>query len=248
MGIRIHKVIGYGMKNVSEKLDLEKFKKKFIDDHKAYTMNFSEFDRWVYANLELIESLHKGAENYDCKEDMFGYQLFRKGWGSTRGTWAITDYIHYNELERIDQGFILTPLGSENWFRYDDIIDHYEEEKGNRFTPLKRRCGIYPYLDMVPFREPSPELGIPKDLYLEGQGKERKCRKFYPSAYSKLVGWWSKKDPPLVEGKLLEHFLNDYRPIIPLEVSCVVAFFADCMPDPKEFLNSLRPAVYCYWS
>jgi len=66
--------------------------------------------------------------------------------------------------------------------------------------------------------------------------------------YNRIIGKWDEKQPPLVEGGLLKHFLEDYRPQIPLQATIVFYAIKDAFKDPSKTFNALRPMLTVYWA
>jgi len=92
---------------------------------------------------------------------------------------------------------------------------------------------------MIRFRDPKPGVVPPS--------KKDDLLTMDASAYSQLVGWWDKKQKPLVQGEALRHFLEDYRPVLPIDVTAVLWFMRDAFKDVDSFVNELRPMIYVYW-
>jgi hypothetical protein len=155
---------------------------------------------------------------------------------------------------------------SEDWTRHDDILDYYEEcdENGlrRRATLLPRSTGIHPHEGfMKRFRDPKPEL----HEKLAEATKLIQCFSFERDKdkngvditqlagghYNQLVGHWdSAKLPPLIKDpEVLKHFLEDWRPRVPLGVLAVIEYLG-CFPDAfgaGGIVNSLRPMIYVVW-
>ena len=230
MSIRVHKCLGYGLVDVSKKVDIKKFN-ELCEEH--FKMASYDFVKWVKKNEKEIESLN-GPETK--KTGWMNFKYFASLPDSQKSTWMITDHFRHHS-EHLEKGLVLIPLGM-SWHRYDSEIDYYEEKCGSgpatKVTFLKHCCGLCPWMGMVRVRERQADFVSPES-YIEA------------SDYSRIVGWWSKNDPPLVFGDLLEHLLEDYRPVMPLDIAAFVLFFKDAFEDPKDFLNSLRPMIYSYW-
>ena len=59
MGIRVHKAIGYGVRDPSKYIDLQKFMDERENDAKgnSYDMTFGQFLKWIKKHRKEIEEL-----------------------------------------------------------------------------------------------------------------------------------------------------------------------------------------------
>lgn len=252
MGIRVHKVIGYGVKKISRFLDLDKFEEQLSDDS-LYSKSFYDIKKLILTKKEIIEEMFEGAEGYkfDTRKGIIesgtlhGELRRVEENGSYLRTWSITNFIRY-DYDDIDAGFVIIPFGNKDWFRYDDIMDYYEETgpdgPKNRFTQIPKLRGIYPYLGIQKFREPAEDVNLV--ILNEAMRGESKLS---PSTHSQLVGWWSPDQKAKATGKLFKHLLLDYRPVIPMSVGMILSVFSNSISDCKVLLNKLRPCIYVYW-
>ncbi len=100
MGIRIHKVLGYGLTNAKEHLILE------YSTHPFWNTNLKTRDVYEWsqklgehqANASLI---HREAPD------------------------ELSDLIHY-DAENGDENTLIITMPNDRWYRYDDDIDHNE--------------------------------------------------------------------------------------------------------------------------
>ena len=142
-----------------------------------------------------------------------------------------------------------------DWFRSDDIMDHYEEQGINgpdtRVVDMAKNGGIYPYNSrMIRFRKPS------KRIY-KGRKKLESCGDFKVDehglvsmnigTYNQLVGRWAPNLNPIEKGPFLTHLRRSWRPAVPLGVIAILLWH-DCFPDLEGFIDDLRPMMYVWWN
>lgn len=140
MGIRIHKVLGYGLKHC-----------KFNKDPR--------FNEWVFSNNEpenIKETIIKEYQqrkvdptNICDFDDAYDLQyLTNTGWFKDEKpvkSLDVYDFIKYNQFaaEKGRGSIIFTSPMNKDWYRYDDIIDYYDldEQKG---SVRLIKDGVYP--------------------------------------------------------------------------------------------------------
>lgn len=273
MGIRLHKMIGYGIAD----LKCQKPKSKYghataIDPRINWEAFYSRLDRedanladfiiWMKAHKEEILALEK-REHIGRKFDDWGFKWALKGLEEqTKKPWqrnfdVLNCVVHAEEYGLARVCLFIPPEEYHSWCRYDDIMDWVDEtadRKQRNWVKQIPGCGIYPYCArMIRFREPSESLiqGEPDPLQFEtgmDTFDELGPTSLVPASYSMLIGTWSKKNKPLASGKLLEHIKNDFRPVVPISVLALILWLGkECIPEPEKFIDNLRPLRYCYW-
>lgn len=255
MGLRIKKVIGYGVQGLNRegdpRIDWAKFR-AFVDREET-ARDFLGFIEAGKADDIMHKLLLKEKPNN--KEDnkyveSIDFKLMRRlvKDREEKGVHAMftspSNYVHYcDEAGKPDVMVLQAPF-SDDWSRRDDIIDYCEEGPESRVRLLDS-TGIYPYAGtMVRIRLPSQEVAgaLSATGRLKGGSMEG-------GWYNQLVGRWCKTQPPLVEGELLEHLLNDWRAPIPSGILALMVFM-DCFPNLGEegsILDDMRPMLYVYW-
>lgn len=241
MGVRIHKVVGYGLDNV-------KIKDHKFNDHRInvqYSDGFYEklykFDEWLKKyNSKVAYMLHA----------IYKIPLTNAIWDINWAVRAINmrksrsksydGFVHNTEMG-LSEVMIFVPLEYlDKWKRRDDTIDWIEEtyfadQKDtvlNLFTE-RDSCGISPYQTMTlnPFREN-------KTL--------SKVTKMLSSQYNQLTGRWDKNIAPEEnDDDRLKHLKEDWLPIIPTTVAAM-CMYLNIFTKP-EYLYELRPLYYTYW-
>jgi hypothetical protein len=160
---------------------------------------------------------------------------------------------------------VFQPFSSvEEWSRSDNIVDYCEEtahfDSRSRVKSLVSLCGIFPYSGtMVRVRDPKIEL-LPPLSELGAISEKYKSRdtvsdkhgipyRMVGGEYNKFVGRWARKQKPIAQGALLDHFLNDWRPMLPLELVWMLTYMNDkgCFSDVEAIKRELRPLLYVYW-
>lgn len=242
MGIRVHKVIGYGL------CDVELDRGKIIDDR------FYEQSAFMMEE----ERNQIDGEHYESPEDVYTKEGFVKYLQSHLDRPYI-DVHMINRLKKWDfyrcfirewEGplnnvFIVIPPGHSDWYRFDNIIDYIEEGMGRNGDHLEKlQQGIWPY-SSVHQNEKGERLN-PMDS----------CR------------WWryyndildGNVDQERVQGmnivmhcaSLLMGF-NDFHDardnIAPYVPDMLKAFchYTNIFNDP-DTVNQLRPMMFTYWS
>jgi hypothetical protein len=242
MGIRVHKSLGYGAKDVVPKMDRLKELNDEWCSRKGTVMEWAEKNKNGILAFYLMNFPDiRGQSPEDIWKYSFGLMArFDKDLDAPSRN---SPLIHDDEygLEGVVQ-FI--PVGCRDWERYDNIIDYYEELDEDSCEPrveLVNKCGIYPWIGMVRYRNCPPGIWGNKEA-------EEKNSLLGASQWSMLTGLWDKEQGPLVDERILKHLREDYRPVLPIELAAVVWFFREAFDNPDELYNSLRPMIYVYWS
>lgn len=260
MGVRIHKVLGYGLSNLSlddPRIDISLFKKK---RNQAYEITPRRFMTWLkkkWDNILEIESdeLKKSLEEVKSFSQIELWML--KEYFKNHRDWTLGDCIICK-----DNVLLFVPLtaahnGICGWKRYDDIIDYMEETndyKSENHIVNLTCTGIFPYEGlMIRYRDPEINTWKDYEFFLNLSGR---CGIFYDGIgfpnkmpgreYNMLVGKWDKNDKPIAKGMLLDHLKNDWRPYIPSEILVILLWLEDCL-NFNGIKDSLRPMIFTYW-
>lgn len=245
MGIRVHKIIGYGFDDVQTK-DYDIVDPRFkssINDHEAIYEKCEAFPEWIMENVDqaayILHAIYK-MPIADIKFDLsLMAQLMRARIKEGRKYKTHTLFTHQSEFG-IPEVMMFVPIDSPGWYRYDDIIDWMEETKAhnqeNRIINLfeeTNSCGIYPYTMMMlnPFRE---------------NLTQSKRNRMEPSTYNMATGRWDEGMPPQAKNEeILKHFREDWIPQIPGAIMAFIAYL-DILENPQT-LYELKPLLYVYW-
>lgn len=243
MGIRIHKSLGWGNSKSGAH-----WKTKSPDFEPIYeNSSLQDFKKWCLSNEKDIVGFHNELLKYSHqswnKEETIGFNYLweKKKNNPYAQDWDIYKFIQHSPNEDRIKEILLVPVTQKSWIRFDETMDYIEETtlsngSCDRFTYIKNSQGIYPWVGMI------PDIEIPKD-YRVGIHYNPAT----PSDYSQLVGWWDEGAKPKAQGPELELLLNNWRPMIPIEVTCLVWRLREYLKDPLAFAKSLRPAIYVYW-
>lgn len=167
MGIRVKKVIGYGLTDVKTH---KKHSHRIIDerfDPEGYARrDYSDADEsWEDVNArayrEFLEKNYSKTELHSHSGphlDLFTFQRVetpRKGdyygWkvaNDEKNWWPGAAFVHEGEFGLPNVCVVVPYCWHEKWTRSDDTLDYHEEaatyDQKNRVVEL--RCGIYPYI------------------------------------------------------------------------------------------------------
>lgn len=148
MGLRVHKILGYGVKPLShghgKKLDDE------ATWERAEEIGPEKFLGWMQKHKDEIRKIAGIDENrFDL--DMAIMRGSPKK-GPFGGEWTLTDSWFYQREFGYKDVVVFVPPCHFDWARYDDLIDYTEEcvehECERRLKVLNR--AIYPYLKEKP--------------------------------------------------------------------------------------------------
>lgn len=241
MGLKINKVLGYGLLDVKSNgynVDDDRFLFQSMPEH-LYSIDEREFLNWFMQNQEecisVLASFNRTKEDTVCN----GFALrwmnrdIKDGFKKPEHHTPLT----YDGDYGLPNVMVFNAMEYKDWIRRDDTIDYYESgcSPQNNAYVLPNSCGIYPHLGMYP----KCGVSIPADVSM--------TYPISPSLYNQLTGEWDNKQSPLAEGKMLEHFLNDYRPDIPDSI-ILMAYRYGFLNDWKRTLCELRPMIYIYWN
>jgi len=243
MGIRVHKVVGWGVVNLQKddpRVDFAALRKGFED---AEDISLSDFRAWCGRNQSRLANLcatdhifptvfkHPVDEILYMMEDMPDISHYDVGravvWGD----------------EFLDANVLMTvPLEcTHKWIRHDDLIDWLEERSRGATNTVKQiDTGIHPYdSHYVRYVKPDSDLNI---LGFNGDCKVMEAATYRAQIRALDAGL---KDAQRVLYR--QHLRDDWRPRIPLSIIATLAWY-DCFTDLAEFIDGLRPMLYTYWS
>lgn len=176
MGIRVHKKLGYGLRDLrtrpraegslhvphDSRWDYAKYMPEQGEDPTP-DCSLSDFIDWCEANKERLTSIAEaeglGPHSHFLLVEGLRDRLKRKDSRHTTPCSALEWDSEFG-MKRV---VLFTPLEmAHQWSRYDDIMDYYEEQGSGlrrRATPLRGYSGIYPYDGtMRRFRLPAREV------------------------------------------------------------------------------------------
>jgi hypothetical protein len=244
MGIRVQKILGWGLTDVNNADDDwsaqedERFNSEVLEEYFRQGDNPLEFLSWLENNIDECKEVMKkvdGNEHVHLTDITF---LLNK---KVDGKW---DTSKMNHLCTYDAEFgqssvmVFCPINAgKEWHRYDDLIDYYEAGRccGEATVNLLDSCGIWPYEGMY---------HIPNS---PNYGKEEYPNDMLGGEYNRLIGAFSEKMGPMVEGEELEYYKKYYRPCIS---PCLILhlYWLGIFNDFYKTIHELRPMIYTYWS
>lgn len=154
MGIRIHKVLGYGFKKTSEK-------------DAIFNQNFWKLrDDDPDIKPALIDWCEKNKELFDI--GFFRAWLTNTGWckdgGSGDQKLYISDFIHTSAYATEKETYPIifsAEKYNKDWCRYDDIIDYIEAGRTMKDKVKFLKGGIYPHISLIDKRTGERAKEIP---------------------------------------------------------------------------------------
>lgn len=155
----------------------------------------------------------------------------------------------------------IVPPEEPRFHRVSNIIDIcesdmtdvcvYEQDRNYKST-LKMVDGMLGYKGMIkkPYLNPIP---IEKDEFISANDElYLKDLEFFPnyihmSTFKKLIGEFSKKEPPHVSNRIIDLLKQTYR--IEIHPSVILwTYYLDIFKDWQKTVNELKPAVYTYYA
>lgn len=241
MGIRIHKVLGYGLTDVAS----SPYRMSSIDRDKSHhdLLRDSRFDPTGYFVTDIIN-----AEN-QFKVDQFRVQLelicansdvsiltlFKHQLNENPSS-DIFNIMTYDPEFGDPSVVLFTPPFHPDWERYDDIID-YTEAKG---VPLNNvqvlDTPIYPYVRWMDLRNPKEH---PDKVLVDAAT----TFKFNPKFRDKINVEEIKKRFGF---NSIDDMLENIVPVVPEEIVELTRYLK-VFKDPNT-VYQLKPMIYTYWS
>jgi hypothetical protein len=235
MGIRVHKLLGYGLTDIATSADRE----WEIDDPRVnskspgltYTApSIDEYRTWLEAQ----------RESGDIEIDLELSFLREPEPGDPRFD-LDTAIVHQGEFGMPNVLVICPPTYQRRWSRFDDAIDYIEETylrkpaeepQANHIETL--RHGIYPFIGYMDKRTGE---GVDDKIFnwIRGTNAEKKLAESELDVLAQYAGFESSADA-----------WENVAPVVPRDIKNV-ATFLDLFTDDKAWLQ-LRPVLYTYWS
>lgn len=242
MGIRIHKMIGYGLDDV--KYDNEKC--EMIDPRFSKTGYFGmdcykQEDNFTDEGFDEYVSRAIAEDTSDLKLLQRGRSTTKKKKGHYSYEDSISDCVVYDPEFGLDNVVLFTPPGfNKNWKRYDDIIDYYEPSHheadggiGSGITLLKRT--IWPFESYVDCRTMPPTRlnSLQWSLFVDSN-QDNKYAEGCAEAFVKTMNFES-----------VEEMRKMIRPIVPEELVVLLKYLN--VFENEEDIHQLKPMLYWYW-
>lgn len=237
MGIRINKVLGWGLCDVQTK-------ETFTVTDPRFSGLLNEKNCW-----DIIEGRCKAFAGWirDPEKHQEAAEALGKAWGQPLDDTEFRLEISWlkKSVEKKDHYYCYDPEygdpsvivflpieTSSQWWRHDDTIDYYEAgEPSSNVKPLTRRCGIYPFLGMC---------------RIPNTGPSKFPNRIGPADYNQMVGRWDKDLPPLVKEPYLTDLKRNYRPVIPTSI-LLWTYYVGIFANWEKTVQELRPMIYTFW-
>jgi hypothetical protein len=247
MGIRVHKVIGYGLNDLKKNDPRINWSVQDI----FWDLEIGDFEKWLNdpEKIKLLRGYtvreYRGIESITPEMSFSDTdkQLLIRCLNRTK----YPTYFHYNDRKTI----CLTAPEANDWCRYDDPLDYAEEtvkyHQKERCVLLNR--GIFPYDgSLVRVRDPKRKY-LSKPVQLKGEAYSDDKGYVYLSGgfYNQLVGRWDSNQKALAKGYLLEHLLSDWKFQTPKPIIALI-LWSGIFTKPEETIDELKPMLYVYWS
>lgn len=236
MGIRIHKMMGYGLTDVTPE-----------DPRINWDSAIFGYDLDDEEDLDL----YRDWLSERGKSDIGLSPLLP---GATKRRSSIQDCVNFGTSDGgLENVICIRPLAWTDWYRFDDSIDYVEQTaspEGQRDTVQVLETGIYPHIsymddrvgERISFDDMHPWLWAKREL----------DRKIAAAAFSFPDDLLRDLEAPLDELAVLGGFsshkdaMAHYRPHVPDEVRWLCEF-SRLFTDPSICLQ-LRPMVYTWWA
>jgi len=233
MGIRIHKMIGYGLQDIANEdyeitdsrinpdgwlgeRDEDKFNLEGFSNHINETLATMDEDHIDHFSLMLLQRTLKDMREYEFYHSVF-YD---------------SEYGNPNVL-------LFIPPGCKHWSRYDDMIDYYDPVNSNddgivnSVIPINRT--LYPYESWINIKEMPPKRIV---------GEEWQALYFYRNMVRENQDLRNKLARDL--GLENEEEIKTYIvPIIPVELVELIKYLK--IFTNERHIYELRPMIYGYW-
>lgn len=241
MGIRISKVLGYGLTDVKTTGKYNEILNDFRFNPSGYFAMHADDqeEKFTDAGFDKYLDAHKEHPD-DIHNDLSILRHLRER--EQDGGRAPADSIRHRMIYDSEFGMpnvmvFQPPVFGSDWSRYDDIIDYYDPQQqakdggcGIGFTMINR--ALYPFESFCDYRENPPAV-------LKGDDWHR-----YINA---------KNSPRMVECALEElgfeteeEMHQMIHPMIPKELIALLKYCKVFTKD--EYIYQLRPMIYWYWS
>jgi hypothetical protein len=231
MGIRVHKILGYGLTDVlcgDFKIIDPRFTDRLQNDDFS-ELTFGSFIEFLEGKKELDGPDSEAAWTYITVQSLFR--------DCKKPKWDTYDSFFHDPEYGLKNVFVVVPAEeSSRWYRHDDMIDYIEESSMESRVKLIDRS-LYPYESYMDartgerVRNGSQIISTMRYLeQLEGlEGVEQSM------SYAKEHGFSCKED-----------LFKILVPYVPHSVRYLCEW-AGIFKDPKTALE-LRPMVYVYWA
>ena len=237
MGIRIHKMLGYGLTDVIADTDNWDLRTDPRFDPKGYMF---EGDDTTFTSKGFMEYIDERIEEVGDEDfDQFDLKLLKRQIDPMMRE-IYNSVIYDMEFGSAEVILFIPPTSVKQWSRYDDIIDYYDpanqtEDGGIAESVIKIDRPIWPWESYINIKTMPPMrlTGMQYQTYntIQNLGFEKMIK---PEEALKSVGVDTKEE--------LDKFIV---PIIPAELVELIKYLKIFKND--EDIYQLRPMIYGYW-
>jgi len=235
MGIRIHKVLGYGLVDLKTK-EVDKYGTREVDDPRFnpngwWHTDWSEReDRWTTEGFK--QHCQRLVDESDPYEHFALALMLQRDFEESHFR-DIHYCVSYENEGGLPDVVTFTPFTDNRWTRYDDTIDYYDAGIGIEPSVKVLDVPLYPY-----------------DGYINNETGERADRTIEQLIYLyRNAAGEDKFDLQLVALEKLGcelHWTEKYNVVIP-EVLVEFFRYTEMFTDEKTIWQ-LQPMIYTYWS
>lgn len=260
MGIRINKIMGWGLNDLGFHPEEEHkiLDPRIIPDEELEIVrekSIKDFYKWLKENREEAESVVMQVDNRSSdSDDPFNRKshdiAVLLNWDQKP-----TYYNFSHDGEMGDPKTIIFPpiTDYEKHKRYGDLLDSYEHEYriGKNTDPevimMDNSCGIYPHVGAR--RKPGTEpIEVDSHVFIYETIKDGKLPDWIsPASWSQLTGRWAEGRPPSGGHEIATMVNERYRPEIPGSLIAYI-YWLGLFTDFHSTIQDLRPMLYTYWS
>jgi len=261
MGVRIHKILGYGLVDVKTEnytLSDNRFRDNFLDDI---------FDNeYKYSEKSYLEFLENKLKEYKKNPSKFDFREFditleigfikrknEEGKLSSLQTRNPVYSFNFQPEFGLDNVFSVIPyLENDKWYRYDDMIDYVEETEiiNSKDCPCKNKItvfnnGIFPYSGIFwdnrtgkRIEEGSSMIDFLQAKNVLSYSREKKQVDYYLATKKiaiKELGFENQDD-----------VLKYITPMVPWCLRFLVEFL-NIFKDHEKTIRQFKPMLYTWW-
>lgn len=146
MGIRINKILGWGLRYT-----------KGYNDPRLNTKLYDDVDLTI-TKEQILNYIDSNDRIWNNRSKFFEHEL-------TRDNYDVYDFVHFESTEGdVLHPFLILSLRGTEHYRYDDVIDYYDSDPQSTKVKMivddaNQVSGIYPYFSFVNKKTGQP---IPK--------------------------------------------------------------------------------------
>lgn len=245
MGIRVHKVLGYGLTDLKVDQDYE------LIDERINKNGFLKdgFEDYLLDNKSSVDKFLEFYKNEtDDKTDILAsdYLLLKMKMDEIkqekRDTIDITECINHDREFGLHNVMTITPMsmigGVRSWKRYDDEIDFHEEtnEHRQRNRVLKLPAGIFPWIGFYETKSGTKLADDGKVSYNTIAHHFKTTESLENKrGFAELLGY-----------KGIDEAENDIIASIPEEVKMLCKYLK--LFNRDDTIYELEPMLYVFWS